>query len=62
MYKVYKKWKRDKRAKSVGFATDSLDRAKEVADRATKSWWGMAGCFDWVKVKDTETGKYIYTA
>lgn len=62
MYKVYTKHRTDKRAKSDGFATDNLERAKDIANRERASWWGQNGVYDWIKVKDMETGKYIYEA
>lgn len=62
VYKVYTKRRRDKRAKPNGFATDSLERAKDVAQRERASWWGQNGVYDWIRIKDTETGKYIYEA
>ena len=62
MYAVYVKWKRDKRAKRNGFLADNIERAKDIANRERNSWWGQNGCYDWIKVKDLETGKYVYMA
>lgn len=62
MYMVYKKRRTDKRAKGNGFSTDSLERAKEIANRERSSWWGQHGVYDWIKVRDMKTGKYIYEA
>lgn len=61
-YAVYTKHRRDKKASSSGFYTDDLERAKANADRAKASWWGVNGIYEWVKVKDTETNKYVYEA
>lgn len=62
MYEVYTKHRSYKRAKACGFRTDDLQRAKEIADRQKNSWWGKNGVYEWVKVRDHGTGKYIYTA
>lgn len=61
-YAIYTKHRSYKRASSVGFYTDSLERAKGIADRQMLTWWGRNGIYEWVRVKDTETGKYIYEA
>ena len=62
MFMVYTKRKNEKRAKGDGFATDNLERAKEIARRKRASWWGQNEVYDWIKVKDMETRKYIYEA
>ena len=62
MYMVYTKRRVDKRAKGNGFATDNLERAKDIAHRERASWWGQNGVYDWIKVRDMKTGKYIYEA
>lgn len=59
-YTVYTRRKRDKRAKGCGFYTDDFSRAIDIAKRAAESQW--APFYSWVKVKDTRTGKYVYTA
>ena len=61
-YKVYVRHRSYKRAYSTGIHTDDLERAKDIANREMKSWWGVNGIFLWAKVKDCKTGKYIYTA
>ena len=61
-YAVYIKHRSYKRAHSNGTYTDDIDRAKDIAIRAKTSWWGVNGVYEWVKVKDTETGKYVWTA
>lgn len=62
MYSVYTKHKRYKKAFPDGFHTDSLENAKKAADRQAKSWWAENGIYDWIKVRDDVTKKYIYTA
>ena len=62
MYAVYTKHRNFKRAFSGGIYTDDLDRAKSIADREAKSWWAVNGIYDWVKVRDVESKKYVYTA
>ena len=62
MYMVYVRYKGKKRAQENGFSTDNLERAKDIANRERASWWGQNGVFDWIKVKDMKTGKYIYEA
>lgn len=61
-YAVYTKHRRYKRATRGGFYTDDFERAKDTADRAMQSWWGKAGVYEWAKVKDMESGKFVYTA
>lgn len=61
-YTVYIKHRNYKRAHPNGTHTDDLERAKDIAKREKYSWWGVNGIYEWVKVKDTETGKYIYEA
>ncbi|GEM_PF-4595650 len=61
-YTIYYKHRSMKRATNDGFYTDSLERAKEVARREKASWWGQHGVYEWIRVKDVETGKYIWEA
>lgn len=61
-YMVYVKFRRNKRAQGTGIITDDLERAKMQADREKSSWWGQNGVYDWVKVKNKKTGKYVYIA
>lgn len=61
-YAVYIKHRNYKRAQADGIYTDDLDWAKDVADSNKMSWWGVNGIYEWVKVKDTKTNKYIYEA
>ena len=61
-YTVYEKHHTKKRAQSNGFYTDDLERAKRIAQNERNSWWGQNGVYDWIKIKDTKTGKYIYEA
>ncbi len=61
-YVVYIKHRNCKRAQPNGIYTDDLDWAKESADRNKMSWWGVNGIYEWVKVKDAKTNKYIYEA
>lgn len=62
MYEVYKLQMNYKRAYGCGIHIDDLERAKKMADAAKASWWGQRGIYKWVKVKDHETGKYVYEA
>lgn len=61
-YTVYTKHRSHKKASGSGHYTDDLEKAKAIADRAKASWWGVNGIYEWVRVKDTETNKYIYEA
>lgn len=61
-YTVYTKRHNMKRGQGDGFYTDDLERAKKIAHNKRNSWWGQNGVYEWIKVKDTETGKYIYEA
>ena len=61
-YTVYTKLKRRKLATPCGILTDELDRAKDIAHRKRASWWGQNGVYEWIKVRDRQTGKYIYEA
>lgn len=61
-YMVYVKLRRQKRAQRSGCATDDFERAKKQADREKSSWWGQNGVYDWVKVRNIKTGKYVYIA
>lgn len=61
-YTVYTKRRGRKRASACGIITDDLDRAKDIARRERASWWGRNGIYEWVKVRDRQTGKYIYEA
>lgn len=60
MYRVYVKHRSYKRAQSIGTLFDNLDSAKKSAQIQKRSWWGQNGIYEWVKVKDAETGKYVY--
>ena len=62
MYEVYIKRRGQKRGQGNGFQTDNIERAKDIAMRERKSWWGQNGVYDWIKVKDKETGKYVFEA
>lgn len=62
MFMVYKKRINEKRAKGDGFSTDDFERAKEIAHRERLSWWGQNGVYQWIKIKDLKTRKYIYEA
>ena len=62
MYAVYTKHRSYKRASSVGIHTDDLNKAIDIANRKKNSWWGVNGIYEWVKVKDTNTNKYVYEA
>lgn len=59
-YTVYTKRHNMKRGQGDGFYTDDLERAKRIAHKKRESWWGQNGIYDWIKVKDSQTGKYIY--
>ena len=59
-YTVYVKYRGKQRGQGCGFYTDDLERAKKVAHNERNSWWGQNGVLVWIKVKDIETGKYIY--
>lgn len=61
-YTVYTKHRSYKRAHGCGTYTDDLEKAKDIAHRMKASWWGINGIYEWVKVKDTQTNKYIYEA
>lgn len=62
MYTVYTKHRSYKRATRDGISTDDLERAKAIADRQAKNWWTEHGVYDWIKVRDDTTKRYIYTA
>ena len=61
MYTVYVKHRSYKRAKSIGILTDNYERAVDLAKRQLSSWWGVNGIYEWVKIKNTSTGKYVAT-
>ena len=62
MYAVYRKYRTEKKAKRDGLLTDDLERAKDIAHREKASWGGQNGVYEWIRVRDLETRKYVYEA
>jgi len=60
-YAVYYLHPTKKRACGNGISTDDLDKAKKYADIQKNNRLGK-NVLVWVKVRDTEKGKYVYTA
>lgn len=56
-YALYYKKPWANRSKPSGFYTDDFDRQKRIADNHKKEFPR-----DIVRIKDMESGKYIYTA
>lgn len=61
MFEVYIKHRSRKRAYGSGIVFDSYDSAVNHAHRLLDSWWGKAGVYEWLKIKDVEKRKYIAT-
>ena len=57
-YTIYAKHKNYKSGRFVGVSTDDLERAKEIVDCMKKAKY--ANIYDWFRVKDTVTNKYVY--
>lgn len=58
-YAIYSKHKNFERAKFVGVSTDDFEEAKNIAEHQ-RTLQCVKLCYDWFKVKDTITNKYIY--
>jgi len=58
-YTIYSKHKSFKRARFVGVSTNDFEEAKSMVDHLKEARYASL-IYDWFKVKDTVTNKYVY--
>lgn len=58
-YAIYSKHKSFKRARFVGVSTEDFEEAKNIVEHQRTSQCAKL-CYDWFKVKNIITNKYIY--
>lgn len=60
-YTMYIKYRSRKRACPNGFYTDDLDRIMRIIEQKKAGWHYQNGIIEKLMIRDTETGKYLYT-
>jgi hypothetical protein len=61
MFEIYVKHRNYKRAYGQGFITDNYNRLINAVEKTMNTWWWKNGIYEWIKIKDKETGKYVKT-
>ena len=59
MFEIYEKHRSYKRARRTGFVTDDYNRLINAVEKTMTTWWWKNGVYEWIKIKNKETGKYV---